>query len=137
MRQFRTPVHQTFQLRRLDPAHLLRSQMGCCTGNDPGGAPCTSKWYFPWNTTRKPNQRLCLLSRRRPCQDVAAQQDLGDEHVQNCINELTARDDHATIHQVGEAGGLQRLADESADIANQMQEVYEIVDADVENFVPS
>ena len=64
-----------------------------------------------------------------------AQQDIRDEHVQSRINELTARDDHATIHQVGEAGALQRLADESADIADQMQEVYEIVDAGVENFV--
>ena len=41
MRQFRTPTHRTFQLRRLNPAHLLLSQMGCCTGNDPGGAPRT------------------------------------------------------------------------------------------------
>ena len=55
--------------------------------------------------------------------------------MQSRINELTTRDDHATIYQVGEVGALRRVAEESANIADQMQEVYEIVDADVENFV--
>ena len=54
---------------------------------------------------------------------------------QSRVNELTTRDDHATIYQVGEVGAVRRVAEESANIADQMQEVYEIVDADIENFV--
>ena len=34
---------------------------------------------------------------------VAAQQGLGDEHMQSHVHELTERDDYVTIHQVGGA----------------------------------
>ena len=33
---------------------------------------------------------------------VATQQDLGDEHVQSHVHELTELDGHVTTHQVGE-----------------------------------
>ena len=72
---------------------------------------------------------------------IAAQQDPEDEHVQSHIHELTELDDHIIIHHAGEAGQAGhyddwRSADENADVANHMQEVYEIVDAEDEPFVP-
>jgi len=69
---------------------------------------------------------------------VAAQHDLGDEHVQSHVHELTELDDHVIIHQAEAAGHYDdwHSVDENPDIANHMQEVYEIVDADDEPFVP-
>ena len=69
------------------------------------------------------------------------QQNSGDEHVQSHTHELTELDNHVIIHQDGEeelAGQYNdwHSADGHPDIANHMQEVYEIVDADDEPFVP-
>ena len=70
-------------------------------------------------------------------QDVAAQQDLGDEHVQSRVNDLTQWDEHATIHHVGEAepAGHYNDCDLADEIADHMQEVYEIVNAGAEHVV--
>ena len=61
---------------------------------------------------------------------VAAQQGLGDEHVQSHVHELTERDDHVTIYQVGGAElpghyNDRHLTDENADIGKDMQGAYE------------
>jgi len=63
---------------------------------------------------------------------------LGDGHVQSHVREHTEWDDYITIHRVGEAEPAEHyndwhLADENA---NEMQEVYEIVDANVKRFIP-
>ena len=72
---------------------------------------------------------------------IAAQQDAGDQHVQSHVHEVTELDNHVIVHQAGEEEPAAQYddwhsTDGHPDIANHMQEVYEIVDADDEPFVP-
>jgi len=155
VRQFQTPAHQrtqygpqkppelisTLRLRRVDPAHLPADWPSFREGNQ--DVPPTHQGGTPHGTPRA--NRAKTVSVRSEDGDhirtIEAQQDLGDEHVQSHVHELTELDDNIIIHQVGDtdpAGHYDdwNSADENADIANHMQEVYEIVDADDEPFVP-
>ena len=155
VRQFQTPAHQrtqygpqkppelisTLRLKRVDPAHLPADwPLLQETIQD---VPPAHQRGTPHGTPRA--NRTKAMSVRSGDGDhvrtIAAQQDLGDEHVQSHVHELTELDNHVIIHQVGDAEPAGHYddwhsVDENADIANHMQEVYEIVDADDEPFVP-
>ena len=155
VRQFQTPAHQrtqygpqkppelisTLRLRRVDPAHLppdwplLRENIQDVPPAYQGGTP---------HGTPRTNQIKAMSVHSGDeghVRTVAAQQGPEDEHVQSHVHELTELDDHIIIHHVGDAGQAGHYddwhsADENADVANHMQEVYEIVDAEDEPFVP-
>ena len=150
VRQFQTPASQrtqygpqkppelisTLRLRRVDPSHLP-PDWPLPRESD---VPPTRQGATPHGTPRA--NRIKAMSVRSGddgrVRTIAAEQDLGDEHVQSHVHELTELDDHIIIHQPGEAEHFDdwHSIDENADIANHMQEVYEIVDAEDEPFVP-
>ena len=150
VRQFQTPAHQrtqygpqkppelisTLRLRKVDPAHLppdwpmhreeIQDEPSAHQGVSPHGTPRA-------NQTKAMSVRSGNEDHVRT---VAAQRDARDEHVQSHVHELTELD-NVIVHQAEPAGHYDdwHTADQQADIANHMQEVYEIVDAD-EPFVP-